>query len=200
MIKLRVLLIAIFLFTISGPLGANSNKLPNPQSSQSTNQQTAPSSTAPAANPADVASPDAILAATYDVISGPAGQKRDWNRFLSLFAPDARLVPIVPSKEGGFHSAAMTPDQYVTHGDSYFARNGFYEHEVARRTELWGNILQVFSTYESRHNAADAAPFARGINSFQLFYDGKRWWIVTIMWQSEAPSTPLTPDFLPSKH
>lgn len=200
MIKLRALLLPLLLFAISESLGASGNGLPQERSAESTNQQAAPSSTPPAANPADVASPDAILAATYDVISGPAGQKRDWNRFRSLFAPDARLIPISAAKEGGFHSSPMTPEEYTAHGDTYFAKNGFYEREIARRTERWGNILQAFSTYESRHDATDSSPFARGINSFQLFYDGKRWWIVTIMWQGESPSIPLTPEFLRSKH
>src|SRR5215216_1186711 len=60
-------------------------------------QQTATSTPAapqtPVANPADVASMDSIIAALYDVISGPAGKKRDWDRFRSLFAPGARLIP-----------------------------------------------------------------------------------------------------------
>ena len=47
----------------------------------------------PEANPADVASIDAIIAAAYDSISGPAGQKRDWERERSLYYPDARLIP-----------------------------------------------------------------------------------------------------------
>ena len=51
--------------------------------------------------------------------------------------------------------------------------------------------MQIFSTYESRHDAKDAKPFARGINSFQLYYDGSRWWVVTILWQEETPENPL---------
>src|SRR5882762_1290326 len=52
------------------------------------------------ANRADVESIDAIIAATYDVISGPAGKKRDWDRERSLFVPGARLIPTatVPGK------------------------------------------------------------------------------------------------------
>jgi hypothetical protein len=73
-----------------------------------------------------------------------------------------------------------------------------FEREIARRTERWGNILQAFSTYESRHDAKDAAPFARGINSIQLFYDGNRWWVVTIFWQEESAQNPLTAEFLPA--
>jgi hypothetical protein len=157
----------------------------------------AESASALAAKPSDVASPDAILAATYDVISGPAGRKRDWARFRSLFAPGARLIPIVPSTKGGFRALTMTPDEYATRGALYFEKNSFYEREIARKTERWGRMVQAFSTYESRHARSDAAPFERGINSFQLFFDSNRWWIVTIMWQSETPLNRLTPEFLP---
>ena len=150
-----------------------------------------------AANPADVASPDAIIAAAYDVISGPAGQKRDWNRMLSFFYPGARLIRTVPKKEGGMAATSFSTQDYIDHASVYFEKNGFSEREIARRTEQWGNILQAFSTYESRRDAKDTTPFARGINSFQLFYDGTRWWILTIYWQEERPENPLSAEFLP---
>jgi len=153
---------------------------------------------APAAKPADVASPDAIMAATYDVISGPAGQQRDWDRFRSLFVPGARLIPVVAKKTGsGYDTRIITPDEYAQHADAYFQKNGFAEREISRKAERYGNIMQIFSTYESRHDAKDAEPFARGINSFQLFYDGSRWWVVTIYWLEETPENPLPKEFLP---
>ena len=153
----------------------------------------------PAAKPADVASPDAIMAATYDVISGPAAQQRDWDRFRSLFVPGARLIPVVPRKTGGgWDTRIITPDEYAQHADAYFQKNGFAEREISRKSERYGNIMQIFSTYESRHDAKDAQPFARGINSFQLFYDGARWWVVTIYWLEETPENPLPKEFLPA--
>jgi hypothetical protein len=152
----------------------------------------------PAAKPADVASPDAILAATYDVISGPAGQQRDWDRFRSLFVPGARLIPVVPKKTGtGSDTRIITPDEYAKFADTYFQKNGFAEREISQKAERYGNIMQIFSTYESRHDPKDAQPFARGINSFQLFYDGTRWWVVTIYWLEETPENPLPKEFLP---
>ena len=157
----------------------------------------APAST-PAANPADVSSPDAIMAAVYNVISGPAGQKRDWDRMNSLFYPGARLIHTT-KKEGGLGVATLSVQDWFDHASTYFEKNGFWEKEVARHTEKWANIYHAFSTYESRHDAKDAAPFARGINSFQLFYDGTRWWIITIYWQQESPENPLTSEFLSSK-
>jgi hypothetical protein len=149
------------------------------------------------AKPADVASPDAIMAATYDVISGPAGQQRDWDRFLSLFVPGARLIPVVAKKTGGgFDTRIITPDEYAKFADTYFQKNGFAEREISRKAERYGNIMQIFSTYESRHDPKDAQPFARGINSFQLFYDGTRWWVVTIYWLEETPENPIPKEFL----
>ena len=152
----------------------------------------------PAAKPADVSSPDGIMAATYDVISGPAGQPRDWDRFRSLFVPGARLIPVVAKKTGGgYDTRIITPDEYAQKADAHFSKNGFVEREAARTAERYGNIMQIFSTYESRHDAKDAQPFARGINSFQLFYDGTRWWVVTIYWLEETPENPLPREFLP---
>jgi hypothetical protein len=154
----------------------------------------------PTANPADVSTANEILAAMYDVISGPAGQQRDWNRFRSLFIPGARLIPTVSKPGGGETTRVLSPDDYANRGQTYFDKNGFFEREAARKSERFGGIMQVFSTYESRHAAADAKPFARGVNSVQLFFDGKRWWIVTIYWQEETPSMPLPKEFLPRAH
>jgi hypothetical protein len=152
--------------------------------------------TPPAANPADVSSIDAILHAAYDTISGPAGRQRDWSRFRSLFISGARLVAVVPNHTGGFRTVVLSPEDYIQHDDPYFQKNGFFEREVARQTERFAGIAQVFSTYESRHAAADLKPFERGINSFQLMNDGRRWWLVTIFWQGETPASPIPQEFL----
>ena len=79
------------------------------------------------------------------------------------------------------------------------AKDGFFERELARRTDQYGNIAHVFSTYESFHKATDKEPFARGINSFQLLNDGKRWWVLTIYWQAETPDNPIPKEYLKSK-
>jgi hypothetical protein len=166
---------------------------------------------APAANPADVASVDSILAALYDVISGPAGKKRDWDRFRSLFAPGARLIPTGPRRPPGtapdapltgkedYGSRVLTPEEYMERGRSFLEEHGFFEREVARHTEQYGHIVHAFSTYESRHKAEDAKPFMRGINSIQLMNDGKRWWVVTIFWEGETERTPLPEKYLKSE-
>ena len=151
------------------------------------------------ADPADVESIDAIIAATYDVISGPAGKKRDWKRERSLFWSGARLIPTatVPGRNDVDLAPLMLDvDGYIERVEPIFAKSGFYEKEIARRVEQFGRMAQVWSTYESRHNPNDAEPFMRGINSIQLFDDGNRWWILSIYWQHESSQHPLPEKYL----
>ena len=150
----------------------------------------------PRANPADVASVDAIIASLYDVISGPAGQARDWNRFRSLFAPGARLIPTRRPTNGPARPAVLTPDEYAQRAGAALTQNGFFEREIGRSIDTFGAIAQVFSAYESKRSASDAQPFARGINSIQLFNDGTRWYVVTVYWDSERPGNPIPEKYL----
>jgi hypothetical protein len=136
-----------------------------------------------------------IIAAVYDVISGPAG-KRDWDRFRSLFYPGARLIPSSRNDKGVITARVLTPEQYMERGQAFFEKEGFFEKSVANRVESWDHLAHVWSTYESRHAKDDAKPFARGINSFQLLNDGSRWWIVTIYWEAEDAAHPLPEKYL----
>src|SRR6266853_823292 len=156
-------------------------------------QQTTPAPPAPSA--ADVATMDSTIAAVYDVISGPAG-KRNWDRFRSLFAPGAHLIDNGVRPTGEIVSRVMTVEDYVQRNGPFFEKQGFFEREAARHTDAFGNIAQVFSTYESRHAKDDAKPFQRGINSIQLMNDGKRWRVVTIFWQGEDEKNPLPKRYL----
>ena len=192
-------LIVVLLFA-SFALAQTANQTPGtpPPPAAPAQQTPAPAPEIPPANPADVKSLDAIIHAVYDVISGPVGQKRDWNRFRSLFIPGARLIPAGPKREGaGYAVRVLSAEDYVARVQNPFNQQGFYETEAARTVEQWGNIAQVFSTYESRHAPGDQ-PFQRGINSFQLLNDGQRWWVVTIYWQGETKDVPIPPEFLKS--
>jgi hypothetical protein len=142
----------------------------------------------PAANSSDVRSIDSILAALYSVISGPAGD-RDWARFRSLFAPDARLTSV--TKATPDHPARlMSAGDYASHAGGYFKTHAFYESALVNRVDRFGNAAQVFSSYESR-NAPGEKPFARGVNSIQLFHDKERWWILSVLWDEETATNPL---------
>ncbi len=152
----------------------------------------------PVAKPADVHSVDAILAALYDVISGPSGQQRDWDRMRSLFLPDARLIPSRLDRDTHRADAIiLSIDGYIERSSPNMTANGFFERGIHNQIEQFGNIVHIWSTYESRHNSTDSQPFARGINSIQLLKSGDRYYIVQILWDSETPATPIPTQYLP---
>lgn len=151
---------------------------------------------ATAQNPyaADVQSVDAIVNALYEVISGEAGQARDWARFQYLFAADARLIPTRKNTEGKLYPQAITPSEYVA---LFQARipTGFFERELGRKTETYGTVTHLFSTYETREKK-DGPITNRGINSIQLFHDGQRYSIVSIFWCAESMGFPLPAKYI----
>jgi len=134
------------------------------------------------------------MAAVYDVISGPPGP-RNWDRFRSLFAPHATLAAVFKKKDGTTAYEVMSPDEYIKNDEPYFLKEGFFENEIARRSENYGGITSVWSTYASRHTKT-GEPFERGINNFQLINDGKRWSVLSILWQGESPDNPIPPQYL----
>lgn len=147
----------------------------------------------PAPRPDDVGSVDAIIGALYDVISGPAGEVRDWERFRSLFVPGARLVPVGPppdDREAPPRAFFMSVEDYVERSGPLLEERGFFEREIGRVEERFDHIAHAFSTYESRWSR-DGEVFQRGINSIQLLWDGERWWIVHIMWRGVGPDVEI---------
>jgi hypothetical protein len=159
-----------------------------------------------AKNPSDVDSVEHLVSAIYDVISGPAGKPRDWDRFRALFLPDGRLGVIradaapkdgLPARKSDVFF--RQPETYAQRNGEYFKTNGFFERGIANRVEEFGNLIQVWSTYESRHAEPDPTPFARGINSFQIVHAQGRYWIANIMWDDERPGLTLPQKYLPAR-
>jgi len=180
---------ALALFLAAAPLASSEN----PPLLQQAAPSSESSAQAPAPRPDDVKSIDSILSALYGVISGPAGE-RDWNRFRSLFLPQGRLTAATKGSDGSVRIRAMSVEDYVQAAGGYFTQHAFFEAPIVNRVETFGNVTQIFSSYESRH-ASGEAPFARGINSIQLLNDGTRWWIISIAWDEERADNPLPKDF-----
>ena len=149
-----------------------------------------------APRPEDVATLDGILTAFYDVISGPAGQPRQWSRDRTLYIPNVRFVSMSTDSAGRIHAEVMDHQTFVDRSNDGLVRRGFFEQEIHRATQRFGNVVHVFSTYEMRERA-DGPAFGRGINSVELFWDGSRWWIASAQWDDERPDNPIPKEYLP---
>jgi hypothetical protein len=153
--------------------------------------------------PADAASPEAIVAALYASVSHAPEASPNWERMRTIFLPVGMLVPPRKPEEALF--TVIDVDGFEERFKKSMAAakekgtppTGFYEKELSRRTDCFGNVCQIFSTYESRHTESDAKPFVRGINSIQLVRDGQRWWIASVIWDTERTDNPIPPPYLP---
>ena len=139
---------------------------------------------APAQNRADLAAIDRAIHAVYDVISGPAGQKRDFDKMRSLFAPGATMKAIGPK---GLRGGSV--EDYIARNQEVLEKEGFNERELGRRVEIWGGLATAWSAYDGR--TANGSFHERGINSFQLVKIDGKWLVASILWQEETPENPL---------
>jgi hypothetical protein len=140
---------------------------------------------------------DNTIETLYGVISGKKGEERNWELFKYLFHPDAKLIPTGKNQAGAIGATFMTPEGYISRAGKMLVETGFFEKETHRSVDTFGNITQLFSTYDSYNNESMDKPFARGINSIQLLNDGKRWWIINIYWMQESPENPIPEKYLP---
>jgi len=142
----------------------------------------------------DVKDIQSILTALYEVISGPASEERDWDRFVYLFSADGKLIPTTKANnQVGY--IYWSPQDYV---DLFKSRRGatdFYEFEINRVVEQFGAIAHVWSTYELRE-APNGPPTNRGINSIQLLKGNDRWYIMNVFWSSENEGYMLPEDYV----
>lgn len=146
------------------------------------------------ANPADVTSIDGIVKAFYEVISGKPGEPRQWSRDKTLYAPDVRFVAM-SAENGKARASIMKHDQYVNSSNEFFVKEGFIEREIGRTVRQFGNIAHVFSAYEWE-TTGEKKEKGRGLNSIELYNDGKRWWISAVSWDEERPGNPIPKEFL----
>jgi hypothetical protein len=145
----------------------------------------------------DVGSIDGMINAWYDVITGPAGKPRQWSRDKTLYIPELRFVSTWI--EGSSVQTRIRNHQaYVDAVDPELVKKGFFEREIHRVTERYGSIAHVWSTYESRETE-NGPVTARGINSIELFWDGKRWWIANGIWADESKDNPIPIQYLPAE-
>jgi len=146
--------------------------------------------------PEDIASIDGMVAAWYDIVSGPAGEPRNWSRDSTLYSPGVRCVIVGAGADGAERARVTDHGTFARESAPGFERNGFYEREIHRVTQRIGNVAYLLSTYEWRREP-DGPVGGRGVNSISLFHDGTRWWITQAMWSDETPSDPIPPELLP---
>ncbi len=150
----------------------------------------------------DLGTVDGIIHSLYDAISGPAGQDRNWNTFRNLFAENARMYIAVKDKDSNYSLKIITPEAYAERNKTRFPDIGFNEDELYRITNTYGAGTQIFSTYELHFtNKNGEQEITKGVNNIQLYFDGERYFIVSIFWDADAKNIEVPDRYLPKdKH
>jgi len=131
----------------------------------------------------DASTPEKIIHTAYALISGRAGEPRDWDRWRTLHSDKARLIAIESGDDGAPFAHVMSPDEFIASRSPFFAQNDFFEWETAREEKRYGSLVQVWSSYDAAHEPG-GHPIRRGVNSIQLWNDGDRWWILSVAWDA----------------
>ena len=128
----------------------------------------------------DVSTIEGIIDEYYEVISGPKGFKYDAEKDQFLHAPKAMITKF--SEVGEFQRHTLL-DEQLPLLEPYL--ESFYEVEIHRVIEEYGDIAHVWSTFEMQ-KSADSEAFMRGINSISLYYKEDRLWIASWYTQNET--------------
>ena len=149
-----------------------------------------------AARPSDVGTVESIVKADYECISGGVGVPRQWARDFTLYDPNARSFTPSRDDKGVLTVWSPTQQEYADEADAHFVKEGFVEHELAHKIYRFGNVATVFSSYEGKMSTTGAT-YSRGVNIYQLYYDGKRWWISSVSWDGASYVNDIPAELLP---
>jgi len=148
--------------------------------------------------PEDVSTIEGIVKASYETISGGVGVPRQWGRDRTLFAPSVRYIAMSKDQTGAVKVRTSDYQEYLDESDDFLVKQGFTEVELGRKIERFGNVATVLSSYAGKLESTGKV-VTRGVNIFSLYFDGKRWWIQTMLWDEEGPGNPIPAELLPKK-
>ena len=123
---------------------------------------------------------DALMRAFYEVISFEDGGAPDWARMASLFSAHARITRLTP--EGVDHMDLQSFRNMAEELIEVGAYTSFYEREVARRADRYGDVLHLASAYETKISPKAVDHLERGVNSLQLIREDGGWKILSLCW------------------
>ncbi|NGP89725.1 hypothetical protein [Fodinibius halophilus] len=143
------------------------------------------------------ASADAVIDDLYNTISFSPDNDPDYDAFETLFTQNSRLISV-----GDTSSVTLTPADYkkaMLRQREEGKIIAFKEYELHRKTEQYGPILHLFSTYQAELQTPDGDTILRGINGIQMMKKDGQWKVVSLIWHEEDKAHPLPKKYLPEE-
>lgn len=151
------------------------------------------------ADPSDVSTLDGIIKAFYESVSFSSGSQPNFRRFRTLFHPQGMVVPSKVDKM--MPQSVLDIDSFIKNSVENIVltgmeRKGSIVGEIARRTLTFGNIAHIFSTFQTKNKQEETKPQQRGVYSIQMIRESHRWWVISLIWETERQDMPLPKAYL----
>jgi hypothetical protein len=134
--------------------------------------------------------PEILVTGVYEAVSGSFAEQPDWDFIRAHFDPKA-LIVLRSSREG---STVHDVDGFIKDFTDFYGRiseaEGFRETVVSVRSLVYGNVAHAYVVYEAQILGDDRPP-QRGLDSWHLVKKDGRWWVISIVNDSEPTSGPI---------
>lgn len=163
-------------------------------------QETPAETSGASSSEVDLQSIDGVLTALYGAVQRPPGEGFRWDLLRAIAHPQAVMIP--STEQQGGQLVFLGVEDFIAWADEFAGAGGpddpgFAEEEITRRVERYGDVAQVFSTYQA-HLWDDEEILARGINAITLVWNEGRWWLASIAWDEEVGAGPIPDNYLPN--
>ncbi len=137
---------------------------------------------------------DSLVNEMLNIISGKAGETRDWTLFRQLFLPSTRFAILNhPSDSLGSPFEMVTVDEFIELMQDQYYQDGFTEYELGKVVNEYNGIANVFQSFYAKDSEQNEG---RGVTSYQLVYFDERWWIADVLWTTDSNGVPIPKKYL----
>jgi len=145
----------------------------------------------------DTKSPESLMLAALDVISGPKDEPREWERFRNLFLPSAQLGITGKGPNGESRHRMFGLEDFIKNNGPSYARTGFFETELGHKLEKWNGIASAMQAY--KWTIPDTDQMQRGVNNYQFIQGEGRWYITNLIFTNETEQNPIPETYIKSR-
>lgn len=130
-----------------------------------------------------VKSIDGIVKEVLRLVSGEKGKVRNWQAMRNLFLPTATFTVLNNSDSLPQPVETVSLDNFIELMHDEYYEQGYLECETGKTIDEYNGIANVFQSFYGKDSENKEE---RGINSYQLVYFKKRWWVANLLWTGDA--------------
>lgn len=144
-----------------------------------------------------VKSIDGIVKEVLRLVSGEKGKTRNWEALRNLFLPTATFTVLNNSDSIPQPVETVSLDDFIKLMHDEYYEQGYLEYEIGKTIDEYNGIANVFQSFYGKDSENREE---RGINSYQLVYFKKRWWVANLLWTGDTNGVKIPDKYLDKKH